>query len=80
MQLGTDTIDYQLYSDAARTQVWGDTAGTTAGGTGTERCGPVHPGIRPCAGLGTQAGGQLPGYDYCDGDFLVKSGYHRGFL
>nr|WP_281383097.1 spore coat U domain-containing protein [Microbulbifer rhizosphaerae] len=35
MQLGTDTIDYQLYSDAARTQVWGDTAGTTVDGTGS---------------------------------------------
>lgn len=35
MQLGGDTIGYQLYRDAARTQVWGDTAGTTVDGTGS---------------------------------------------
>ncbi len=34
MQLGPDTIDYQLYQDAARTQTWGDTPATLVGGTG----------------------------------------------
>ncbi|WP_081847907.1 spore coat U domain-containing protein [Microbulbifer sp. HZ11] len=34
MQLGADTIDYQLYQDAARTQIWGDTAGSTVSSTG----------------------------------------------
>ncbi|QIL89286.1 fimbrial major subunit CsuA/B family protein [Microbulbifer sp. SH-1] len=35
MQLGPDTVDYQLYQDAARTQTWGDTPGTLVGGTGS---------------------------------------------
>ncbi|WP_338146944.1 spore coat U domain-containing protein [Microbulbifer elongatus] len=34
MQLGPDTIDYQLYQNAARTQIWGDTAGSTLSSTG----------------------------------------------
>ncbi|AMX03763.1 Csu type fimbrial protein [Microbulbifer thermotolerans] len=35
MLLGGDSIDYQLYQDAARTQVWGDTVGTVVSGTGS---------------------------------------------
>jgi spore coat protein U-like protein len=36
MSKGTDRLGFQLYRDAARTQVWGLTVGTdTAGGTGT---------------------------------------------
>lgn len=33
---GTETVNYQLYRDAARTQVWGETLGTdTMAGVGT---------------------------------------------
>lgn len=36
MAQGANTLQYQLYSDASRTQVWGVTPGTdTQGGTGT---------------------------------------------
>lgn len=36
MAQGANTLQYQLYSDSARTQVWGQTPGTdTQGGTGT---------------------------------------------
>jgi spore coat protein U-like protein len=31
---GPSTVGYQLYRDSGRTQVWGDTAGLTYGGTG----------------------------------------------
>lgn len=35
MELGANTVDYQLYRDAARTLVWGNTPGTTVDGTGS---------------------------------------------
>jgi spore coat protein U-like protein len=35
MELGVNSIDYQLYRDPARTLVWGNTVGTTVGGTGS---------------------------------------------
>ena len=36
MSFGTETLEYNLYSDTNRTSVWGSTGGTnTSGGTGT---------------------------------------------
>ncbi len=35
MLSGANLLTYQLYSDAARTTVWGDTAGQLVSGTGT---------------------------------------------
>jgi spore coat protein U-like protein len=36
MASGTNQLAFQLYRNAARTQIWGQTAGTdTLGGTGT---------------------------------------------
>ena len=35
MSSGPETLQYQLYSDAARTQVWRDAADSSVGGTGT---------------------------------------------
>ncbi|MCK1712495.1 MULTISPECIES: spore coat protein U domain-containing protein [unclassified Bradyrhizobium] len=35
MSKGSETVTYGLYQDSARSQVWGDTSGTTVPGTGT---------------------------------------------
>ena len=36
MSSGTNTLDYSLYQDSSRTQVWGETSGSdTVSGTGT---------------------------------------------
>ncbi|MPZ17794.1 MAG: hypothetical protein GEV06_07775 [Luteitalea sp.] len=41
---GPDTVDYQLYRDSGRTQVWGDTqaTGVTGSGTGSAQSIPVY--------------------------------------
>jgi spore coat protein U-like protein len=48
---GTDTMDYSLYRDSGRTEVWGDGSGTTVAysgtGTGAAQTIPVYGRIPP---------------------------------
>jgi len=57
MASGVNTLGFQLYKNAARTQIWGQTAGMdTVGGSGTGAAatvtvyGRVHPQLTPPAG------------------------------
>lgn len=50
MTLAADTVGYQLYQEAGRTTVWGDTVGTNtlaSTGTGTEQQFPVYGRVPP---------------------------------
>lgn len=57
---GADLVPYQLYSDAARTQVWGLTAGTdTVAGTGTGA-------VQPLTVYGEVPSANFPAASYTD--------------
>ena len=43
MRSGTDSLGYNLYTDAARSQVWGDGSGTSRTVAGSMRLNPGHP-------------------------------------
>ncbi|MCF7222651.1 spore coat U domain-containing protein [Lysobacter sp. TLK-CK17T] len=60
MANGADLVPYQLYSDAARTTVWGETTGTdTVAGTGTGA-------VQPYSVYGRVPSANFPAASYLD--------------
>ena len=60
MANGTDLVPYQLYSDSARTAVWGETTGTdTVAGTGSGA-------VQPYSVFGRVASANFPAASYLD--------------